>query len=69
MLIVDLGALDHVSGPQAGALARLLSEAQTAGVRTAVCSPTAAITHTLQQLAEASATVFAKSEVEACRSL
>jgi hypothetical protein len=51
-LILDLAACSDIGGDQMTTLARLLAEAETLGIRTAICAPNAQVVAKLQQIAE-----------------
>lgn len=51
-LILDLAACNDIGGDQMTTLARLLAEAETLGIRTAICAPNAQVVAKLQQIAE-----------------
>ncbi len=51
-LILDVADLDEVTSEHVAMLVRLLSEADTLGIRTAICAPDRQIVSKLQQIAE-----------------
>jgi two-component system cell cycle response regulator len=68
-LILDLAGLSDVGGDQMTALARLLAEAETLGIRTAICAPNQQVVTKLQQIAETKNAPYAASRDEARGSL
>jgi hypothetical protein len=51
-LVLDMGQLSEVTAEHVSSLVRMLSEAQTVGIRTAICTPDAKVVDGLKQFAE-----------------
>jgi two-component system, cell cycle response regulator len=52
-LILDIAQLNEVTSDHVNSLVRMLSEAETVGIRTAICTPDSKVIDSLKQFAEA----------------
>jgi two-component system, cell cycle response regulator len=51
-LVLDIGQLPEVTSDHVNSLVRMLSEAETVGIKTAICTPDAKVIDSLKQFAE-----------------
>lgn len=51
-LILDIGQLNEVTSDHVNSLVRMLSEAETVGIRTAICTPDSKVIDSLKQFSE-----------------
>jgi anti-anti-sigma regulatory factor len=64
-VILDLARVSDLTSENVAMLVRLLSDAGTLGIKTAICTPDAQMKEKLQQIAETSNTPYAASRDEA----
>lgn len=51
-LIIDLGLADEIGSEQVTSLARMISDAESVGIRTALCTPSTGVVERLREIAE-----------------